>query len=151
MIDNYDDRFNDLEREASDLRWRIAALENRLSEIDARTSSTIRYGPINYPQLAAAAPQASSSWIKCAKCTAQAVTFFTPEHGPVVGYCSTHAGQVLNLDPNREPEAVQLSVEESTTHIPLTPEEPPCEPTGGLPPSEMDIRNPAGFPPNRVR
>ena len=50
--------------------------------------------------------------------------------------------QILKLDPNRECNAQDLTIEESTTHIPLTPEEPLCEPTGGLPPSKMDRKQP---------
>lgn len=59
--------------------------------------------------------------------------------------------QILVLDPNREPQAEELSVEASTTHIVLQPEEPPPDDSANqLPPSPMDVNNPAGFKPNRV-
>jgi len=120
MIDNYDDRFNALEQELSSLRGRFDRLSNRFGRLltiiaDTRAAN-VRYGPIQVPSVEID----KEAMLKLMK----------------------EAAQILKLDPDRECNAQDLTIEESTTHIPLTPEEPLCEPTGGLPPSKMDRKQP---------
>ena len=53
--------------------------------------------------------------------------------------------QILELDPHREPQGVELSIETSTTKITFTPEEAQPEPTGQLPVSPMDENSVTGI------